>query len=286
MKLFLIGLRVNLATGSTPAWDRFGFNLEGGQALAAVERLVAGGKLRLAGLHCHIGTFVLEPDAYRVAARKLTELANELKNRFDITLDYLDLGGGLASRNTLHAQYLPGDEATPSLPQYAEALADGLETLEYDQAELPTLILESGRALIDDAGTLITTVVATKRLADSRRAIIVDAGVNVLFTAFWYRHELRPAVQRPGRPEATAVFGPLCMQIDVIRETTMLPPLQVGDPLVVRHVGAYNVTQWMQFITLRPAVVLIGPKGVVDRIREAETITDVTGPERMPTRLE
>ena len=216
---------------------------------------------------------------------KLARLANELRQKFGIVLEYLDLGGGLASRNTLHAQYLPGDQVSPSLGQYAEAIADGLEALDYPPAELPTLILESGRALVDEAGTLISTVVAAKRLADGRRAVVIDAGVNVLFTSFWYKHEVRPVVQRPGRPEATAIFGPLCMQIDVIRETMNLPALQLGDPIVIKHVGAYNVTQWMQFITLRPAVVMITTAGGVERIRDAETIEDVVGPEKMPAHL-
>ncbi len=280
-----VGIRINLSTGSTPAWDRFGFNLENGQAMAAVERLMTTGRLELSGLHCHIGTFILEPDAYRVAAGKLARFANELRSRFGIVLEYIDLGGGLASRNTLHAQYLPGDQATPSLGQYAERIADGLEALEVPPSQRPTLILESGRALVDEAGSLVATVIATKRLADSRKAIILDAGVNVLFTSFWYKHELCPAVNRPGRPETAAVFGPLCMQIDVIRDSMNLPALQPGDPVVIKNVGAYNVTQWMQFIHLRPAIALITPDGRVERIREAETIEDVTGPERIPAHL-
>jgi diaminopimelate decarboxylase len=280
-----VGMRVNLSTGSTPAWDRFGFNLENGQALAAAERIMAGGKLRLVGLHCHIGTFILEPEAYKVAAGKLARFANELREKHGIVLEVLDLGGGLASRNTLHAQYLPGEQATPSFAQYAEAIADGLEALEAPPSQRPTLILESGRSLVDEAGSLVASVVATKRLADSRKALVLDAGVNVLFTSFWYKHEIRPAVNRPGRPEATAVFGPLCMQIDVIRESMNLPALQPGDPVVIGTVGAYNVTQWMQFITLRPAVVMITTDGRVERIRDAETIEDVIGPERVPAHL-
>jgi diaminopimelate decarboxylase len=75
------------------------------------------------------------------------------------------------------------------------------------------------------------------------------------------------------------------MQIDVIRESMNLPALQPGDPVVIGTVGAYNVTQWMQFITLRPAVVMITTDGRVERIRDAETIEDVIGPERVPAHL-
>jgi diaminopimelate decarboxylase len=59
--------------------------------------------------------------------------------------------------------------------------------------DLPLLILESGRVLIDDAGYLLGTVIANKRLANGKGATIVDFGVNILFTSFWYEHQVNPA---------------------------------------------------------------------------------------------
>ena len=279
-----VGLRVNLSTGFTPHWDRFGFNFENGQAMTAAERIRSRGVLRLAGLHCHIGTFVLEADAYRSAAQKLSELANQIGKELGITLDYLDLGGGFASRNTLHSQYLPGDEVSPSFQEYSNAIVEGLDHLDNNENK-PTLILETGRALVDDAGYLLTSVVATKRLEDGRRAIVLDAGTNLLPTSAWYRHDIFPASECQGGPEPTAVLGPLCMQIDILRENMMLPPLTKGDLMVFKRVGAYNVSQWTQFITLRPAVVMISPDGEVHVIRKSETLDDVTGREEIPSHL-
>jgi diaminopimelate decarboxylase len=64
----------------------------------------------------------------------------------------------------------------------------------------------------------------------------------------------------------------------------MLPPLEAGDRVLIRPVGAYNVTQWMQFSQLRPAVVLVGQDKQAMLIRRAETIDDVKGPECLPDR--
>ncbi|MEO1269206.1 MAG: diaminopimelate decarboxylase, partial [Myxococcota bacterium] len=136
------------------------------------------------------------------------------------------------------------------------------------------------------AGTLLTTVQANKRLPDGRRGVIIDAGVNTLFTSFWYKHDICPAQPCHGLPEPTVVYGPLCMNIDVIRDTMLFPPLQVGDQLVIRHVGAYTVTQWMQFITYRPAVVMIGRDGQHHLIRRRETLDAITSHEVMPHWLE
>jgi diaminopimelate decarboxylase len=128
-------------------------------------------------------------------------------------------------------------------------------------------------------------VVQNRRLPTGVRAIDIDAGVNVLFTAYWYRMDVVPVRDPGGLYEETIVYGPLCMNIDVVRPSVLLPPLDVGDALAVRPVGAYNVTQWMQFIRMRPAVVLVGEGGEVDVIRQAEDLDAVKRYERLPERL-
>ncbi len=280
-----VAIRINLQTDGVPQWGRFGFNLESGQARDAVMRIVSGGKLELSGLHCHIGTFILDPEPYRQAAAKLAHFANEIKARHDITLSFLDLGGGFASRNTLKDQYMPGEQAAPSYSAYADGVLDGLAELNYPARQMPTLVLESGRSLVDEAGYLVSSVHAHKRMPDGRRALVLDAGVNTLFTSFWYQHDVTPAQEFGGTPEPTVIYGPLCMNIDVLRDTMLFPPVEVGDRLVFRNVGAYNVTQWMQFITYRPAVVLVGRDGQHSLLRRREDLDAVRGQEEMPAWL-
>ena len=280
-----VAIRINLSVEGLAPWSRFGLNLESGQAWEAARRILAGGTLDLVGLHCHIGTFILGPVAYGIAAAKLVDLANRLKRELGVKLEFLDLGGGFASRNTLKDQYLSGDQAAPSFERYADAICDELAKLDYAPAELPTLVLETGRALCDDAGYLVSSVVASKRLPDGRRALVIDAGVNLLFTSFWYKHDVLPAQQTAGTQEPTVLYGPLCMNIDVLRDAVQLPPLEAGERLVFRNVGAYNVTQWMQFITLRPAVVMIGRQGSVATIRRAELLSDLEALEEVPAWL-
>ena len=277
-----VGLRINFAIASVPNWERFGFSLESGQAWSAIKRIVGAGKLRLAGLHCHIGTFILDPAAYREATIKMTTLANRLHHEMGLRMKWIDLGGGFASVNTLHSQYLPGDQVAPSFSQYVEAIVEGFDNLDYPTSELPTVFLETGRALIDEAGYLITTVHANKRLPDGRRALIMDTGIHHLMTSLWYRHDIIPAQEYSGTPEPTVIYGPLCMNLDIIRPLILYPPVRTGDRLVIKNVGAYNVTQWMQFITLRPNVVMISRKGQCDIIRRRETLDMVVGPEEVP----
>ncbi|MGM0558021.1 MAG: diaminopimelate decarboxylase, partial [Myxococcota bacterium] len=114
----------------------------------------------------------------------------------------------------------------------------------------------------------------------------LDAGVNTLFTSFWYDHDIVPGQSIDGMPEPTIFYGPLCMNIDVVRDTMLYPPMEVGDRVILRNVGAYNVTQWMQFITYRPNVVLVGRDGKHGLIRAAEDLETIVERERMPAWLE
>jgi diaminopimelate decarboxylase len=280
-----VAIRVNMDTGVYPIWDRFGFNYENGQAWDALNKIMASGKMDLVGLHCHIGTYMLSPKTYGIAASKLSDLAIGLKRRYNHEVKYIDLGGGFPSRNTLKGSYLPASDTIPSFEDFAETIASALLNAEFPPDSLPLLILETGRALVDEAGYLLGTVISNKRSSTGKRTTIVDIGVNLLFTSFWYNHKISPAQEFSSYTEETTIYGPLCMNIDVIRESALMPLLNKGDHFVVHHVGAYNMTQWMQFITLRPNVILIDMDGKAHLIRRHETMDDFEKMELLPAHL-
>ena len=115
--------------------------------------------------------------------------------------------------------------------------------------------------------------------------MILDVGVNMLFTSFWYEHKITPAQEFSSQTEFTKMYGPLCMNIDVIRESIEFPLLKKGDNFVISRIGAYNMTQWMQFITLRPNIVMVDLEGKAHVIRKAETQNDVVANEIVPDYL-
>ncbi|MBF0094136.1 MAG: alanine racemase [Alphaproteobacteria bacterium] len=279
-----VTLRLNFNTGYTDPWTRFGFNLESGQAHEAAARVRRSRHLRLTGLHSHIGTFILEPRAYGEQARLMCRFLAEAEADGHTGIDTLDIGGGFPSMNALQGIYLPPEQAVPEVDDYAAevcaALKEGL-----DGRPPPTLILESGRAVVDDAVSLIATVTGTKRLPDGRRAAILDAGINILFTALWYHHPVKLARPKTGEPEETVLYGPLCMNIDVVRQSVRLPPLVVGDRLVINPAGAYNNTQWMQFIEYRPPVILTHRDGGLSVIRDGEGLDDLCRHDHVPPHL-
>lgn len=265
-------IRLNMKTGTNNEWERFGFNYENNEAFSAAKRIINSKHLKLIGIHCHIGTFILSTNPYKVAAQKMVHFALRIRKELNSTIDYIDMGGGFASQNTLKAY---NNMSIPSLSNYANSITKELFNSEFNEEERPTLVLETGRALIDNAVTLLASVISSKRNRTGHRLLTIDAGVNLLYTSFWYNHEIVPTKPYTDFYEDTTVYGPLCMNIDVIRESVLLPAVRKDDVVAILNVGAYNMTQWMQFINLRPTVVMIKDDGSINLLKEKDSTDSV-----------
>ncbi len=275
-----IGIRVNMEV-SYPPWDKFGFNLTSGEALRMAERIHTNENMELHGLHMHVGTYIPNPDQYGKGASALVDLALLIRDKVGVGVAVLDMGGGYASSNTLRGQMIPGSGTSPTPAMYAEALTEPLIRARDKHDFEPMLVLEPGRAMVDECGDMLTSVTSVKPLLGGGRAAIIDAGVNVIPTAYWYDHEVVPVNCSARHTERVKVFGPLCMQIDVIRPEAVLPSPRVGDVYCLRRVGAYNFSQSMQFIYTRPSY-LLSLEGEIHVIRPSESTEDVIGHETIP----
>ena len=300
-----IGIRVWLDAGIRPIWSKFGFCVESGEAARVAARILGNPGLSLHTLHTHIGTYILDPGAYANATRKLVALREQVRVEHKHLISCLNLGGGFPSHSLLHDMVGEPEQHIPPIERYADAITAVLNELPARQR--PELRFETGRHLVDEAGYLLTSVVAVKGMRhplaagsdhalrdykeqlilgeDAKTGYLIDAGVNLLYTGAWYRFNVLPAEARNLPLAPVRLYGPLCMAIDVVRYNVDLPPLNVGDVLTLHPVGAYNVTQSMQFITYRPPVVMIDGEGQPQLIRRREVLEDVDGPELLPEAL-
>ncbi len=282
-----IGIRVNFRHGPTP-WTKFGFNHENGDSQKALERIAAHPNLKLEMLHNHNGTFVLFHEVYSKAADVLIDTARRAR-QLGLEPTMVDFGGGFPSSNRLKPLYdVPGGTTMKGdiLFPFAEAIFNRLTEAKELFGSRPTLVLEPGRAVVDSAVQLACTVVANKNIPGQGKSIILDAGVNLVPTACWYDHKIDLPAPDPGDDtlEPVNVYGPLCMQIDILRERALLPPIKAGETVVISNVGAYCHTQSMQFIECRPATILLGPNGPVI-IRRRETWREVFQLDEIPEHL-
>jgi len=279
-----VAIRINMDTGIYPQWSRFGFNYENGDAYNAVKRIYDGGKLELTGIHAHIGTFMLEANAYRMATTKIMLLKAKVEEDFGCNIEYIDLGGGFASKSHLKGIYQSPEVVVPTVDDYAEAITNTI--YEYNKSQkLPKLYLETGRYMVDEAGYLLSTVSGYKRFPDGKKGYILDAGVNLLYTSTWYNFVVELDKHYEGLNEPSMLNGPLCMNIDIIEENIQLPALDRGTILTLGPVGAYNNTQAMQFIRYRPATVLIDLKGEAHLLKAADNLDAVNYGEVVPDYL-
>jgi diaminopimelate decarboxylase len=276
-----VGIRINTDVGINQLPDRFGFNIESGRALDVVSYCTRKTPIKIVGVHIHLTSYVISPEVlnsntpsksieliwpkhsgfYRLASRRVTDFAEEIRKSVGITLKYIDMGGGYP--------------ALDSIAPYADAIAEPiLRVFDHDQ---PLLILEPGRAIVNDAVQMITTVVDVAEPINKIRSIVVDAGINTVPTSSWKFQDIEPLDRSRGNLRQTIVYGPLCLQTDILG-ITELPDLNVGDRVLIKNVGAYNIPQSSSFIFPRPSIVLID-KNEIRVLRRSETMHEILSPE-------
>jgi diaminopimelate decarboxylase len=277
-----IGLRLTARVTEAP-WEKFGFSLEAGLAEEACRRAAASRAVKLAGLHVHLGTDLAEPEAFTALLKLVLPLMGRLERERGVTWEQLDLGGGIPNRHR-YARTRPGMTPEQVFPSFADAIARPLAAGVKRLRSRPRLVLEPGRAVVDHAVFLLTTITAVKRLPNGSKAAVVDAGVHLLPTAYYSNLDIAPVDASPLSVEEVTLFGPLCMQVDCLGAGLRLPPLRRGSHLVVRNCGAYTDSQSMQFIHGRPAIVL-SSNGHAELLRSAETVDHFLARDVLPSRF-
>lgn len=262
--------------------SKFGIDIENGQALEAVERCLASEHLDLRGLHCHIGSQILDVAPFARAAGVLLDFAAEAREKTGWTLSELSVGGGFGIR------YVDGDAPLPPAA-YAQAIARVIsDKVAEHNLPAPRILVEPGRAISATAGWTLYTVGSVKDIPGVRSYVAVDGGMadNPRPALYHSRHEacLANRAAEAGANVVT-IAGRCCESGDILIRDITLPEPQPGDILAVSCTGAYNYTMSMNYNRLpRPAMVLVN-QGQVDVIVERETYDDLSARERIPERL-
>ena len=213
------------------AKNKFGIPIE--QAEKAYIRAKEMSNIKVMGVSCHIGSQLTEISPFTEALDKVKQFIKRLET-LGISIDYLDLGGGLGVRYQ--------NEKPPHPQEYARALKEEMEGMEC------TLILEPGRVIVGNAGVLISQVLYTKQ-SQTKNFIIVDAAMNDLARPSLYdaHHEILPVSRKTGQTTDETmviadVVGPICETGDFLAKDRQLPVFGQGDFMAVMSSGAYGFT--------------------------------------------
>ncbi len=239
--------------------NKFGIEIE--RALEVYQQAVSMTHLDVVGVDCHIGSQLTQVEPFVDALDRVLLLINELQEH-GIKIKHLDVGGGLGIR--YH------DETPPEPAAYAEAIKARLNNADIE------LLIEPGRAIVGNAGVLITKVEYIKQTGHKNFAI-VDAAMNDLLRPSLYSawQKIVPLQMRDDIDAAEYdIVGPVCETGDFLGKERHLA-LDTGDLLAVRSAGAYGFTMSSNYNSRpRPPELMIdGAK--VHVVRRRETIDEL-----------
>ena len=238
------------------------FGIPMAEAPELYARAARSPQLRVLGVACHIGSQLLDLAPIGEAAQRVLRLYETLVQR-GIHLEHLDLGGGVGIRYR--------DEQAPTPADYAATLDAALGGLPVRR------VVELGRALVGNAGALLTRV-EYRKYNGSRAFCVVDAAMNDLLRPSLYGawHEIWPLERRSGPEEPMDVVGPVCESGDFFAKARPLPgDLREGDVLAILGAGAYGFAMSSQYNS-RPRAAEILVHGAEARvIRRRETLGEL-----------
>jgi len=263
-----------IATGLRSS--KFGIPAE--QVAETYQRAMDLEGVKPVGLHCHIGSQILDTAPFAEAAGKMMDIATAVVAAGG-EVQRIDLGGGLG------IQYHP-DQPAPTPSDLAAAVLPIFQDRCCDLGISPRLILEPGRSIVADTTLMLTGVNVVKRAHVN--FVAVDAGFNVLARPMLYDsyHHVIVASRASAPAEETyTVVGPICETGDVLAKDRRLPALMRGDVLAFLDAGAYGFSMASQYNGQpRPAEVLVsGDRTEVTR--RAEDASALLAGQRILPRL-
>ncbi|KGA14129.1 diaminopimelate decarboxylase [freshwater metagenome] len=249
-----------VATGQDDS--KFGFNLNNGDAMLAIQRAQASAAVELVGIHCHIGSNVLSVANFADACAVMVNLF------LSVDVPELTLGGGLGVAYT-------NGETAPSMSEWADVLKRATSAIPAEKK----VFVEPGRSIVATAGLTVYEVGTVKSIEGIRTYVSVDGGMSdnprpMMYASAYEAFD--PARTSANRTEHVRIVGKHCESGDiVINDALVAPNIQPGDLLVTPVTGAYGHSMASNYNKVpRPAVVFVA-NGVAREVVRRETLEDL-----------
>ena len=243
----------HLANATGQDDSKFGLSIS--NAKVAIERLKASNKLRLDGLHLHLGSQIMSTAPFVQSVEAIASLGE---------FSVYDLGGGLGVRYT-------HKDSPPSIEAYLDALIDTARKYLPSTAKI---LIEPGRSMVADTAVTLYRVVTIKRSA--RTFVAIDGGMadNLEVSLYGQRFEATVA-NRVGGGDLYALVGRHCESGDILIDGVQLQDPQVGDIIAVPVTGAYCLSMANNYNGARRPPVVFCRDGVARPVVRRETYEDL-----------
>lgn len=254
--------------------NKFGIPMAEATRIYAKAQALPG--ISVQGVDCHIGSQITELQPFLDSLEKVLMLVEKL-HAAGVAIHHLDLGGGLG--------ICYDDEAPPSPSGMLNALFSRISAwVREKNIPAPEILFEFGRAIVGNAGLLLTKVELLKPGADKNFAVI-DAAMNDLMRPALYDawHGVTPVCPPAhGVVKRWDLVGPVCESGDWLAKDRLLT-LAAGDLLAILSAGAYGMSMSSNYNSRpRAAEVLVDEHGQAHLVRRRESFEDLIGPERIP----
>lgn len=238
--------------------NKFGIDIA--EAESVYEYAATLKNLKIKGIDCHIGSQLTTLSPFLDALDRLLLLTDKLASK-GITIEHLDLGGGLGVRYN--------DEQPPLAQDYIQAVRERLTGHNL------ALVFEPGRYIIANAGILVTQVEYLKHTTHKNFAI-VDAAMNDLIRPALYDAwmDIQPVIQKQGQATSYDIVGPVCETSDFLGKDRSLN-IAEGDLLAVCSAGAYGFVMSSNYNTRGRAAEVMVDGDKVHLVRKRETLVSL-----------
>lgn len=252
--------------------SKFGFTALNNELEGVIKTALSFSNIKLAGLHCHIGSQIFELQPYRDAVGIMMSFIKDIKEKFNYDIEELDLGGGFG------VYYDKGDEPK-EIEEFCSVIIEGakIKCAEYGILS-PTLVIEPGRSIVANAGITLYTVGAIKDIPDVRKYVAVDGGMTdnirpALYNA-QYQCLLANRISDP-YTEVVTIAGKCCESGDILLEGVKLPVVGSGDLMAILSTGAYGYSMSSNYNKIPKAPVVLVSEGRHRLICKRQTYKDM-----------
>lgn len=217
--------------------SKFGFGIIDGEAIKAIEKILACENLALVGLHCHIGSQIFELQAFQDAVDIMTDFAGEIDEKMQYRIGEINFGGGYG----IH--YVKGDAPLPPSEYVKTIIAEMEKNIQQKGLWKMEIAMEPGRSIVGEAGTTLYEVGTIKEVPGIRKYVSVDGGMTDNIRPALYQAEYSAVVaNKMDKPEEdlVSIAGSRCESGDMLIRDITLPTMERGDILAVLSTGAYG----------------------------------------------
>lgn len=258
--------------------SKFGFSIADGTAEKIILSILNYKNIRFAGIACHIGSQIFEPQSFELAVDKMSDFIVRL-NSLGIAVERLDLGGGYGIHYIEQDKPLTPEQYMTNTVKYLKA------AIARRNIKAPHLIVEPGRSIVGEAGITLYTVGAIKNIKNVKTYAAVDGGMFENPRVSLYDAQYTAVVCDRADAAATSVYsiaGKCCESGDVLINDIKLPELKSGDVLAVLSTGAYHYSMASNYNRNPVPPVIAVKNGRADYMVRPQTYEDMARNDVIP----